>query len=132
MVPEFAIPEEEPVDVHIHKLAIGVHDTRTEMAQVQLELNLLIIELQLRAQASTPPEVKEQRVAAVIEAVTEVESAVPDCTHLFEQSFEVLIGLQEDPNIQRLETEARELQQHYDEVKGTMRTVVLTQRLAKW
>ncbi len=40
MVPELAIREEEPVEVHIHKLAIGVHDTQTEMVRVQLELNL--------------------------------------------------------------------------------------------
>ena len=39
--------------------------------------------------------------------------------------------MQEDPNIQRLEIELRELQKHYDEVKGTTRTVALTQRLAK-
>lgn len=60
MVPELAIMEEEPVEVHIHKLATGVRDTRTEMVRVQLDLNSQIIELQLRAQPSTPPEVKEQ------------------------------------------------------------------------
>lgn len=40
MVPELAIAKEELVRVHIHKLAIGVRDTRTEMTQVQLEPNL--------------------------------------------------------------------------------------------
>ena len=59
MVPELAIPEEELVEVRIHKLATGVHDTRTKMAWVQLELNLQIMELQLKAQPSTPPEVKD-------------------------------------------------------------------------
>jgi len=33
--------------------------------------------------------------------------------------------------MQRLETEARELQQCYDEVTGIVRTVALTQRLVK-
>lgn len=47
---------------------------------------------------------------------------------MLEESFEVLTNLQEDPNIQRLETEARELQQQYDSVRGTAQTVVLTQR----
>ena len=60
MVPELAIPEEEPVEVCVHKLATGVHNARTEMARVQLELNLQITELHLKAQCSTPPEVKEQ------------------------------------------------------------------------
>lgn len=45
MVPELAIPEEEPIEVHIRKLATGVRDTHTEMGRVQLELNLQIIEL---------------------------------------------------------------------------------------
>lgn len=60
MVPELAIPEEKLVEVCISKLATGVRDTQTEMAWVQLELNLQITELQLRAQPSTPPKVKEQ------------------------------------------------------------------------
>lgn len=34
MVPELAIPKEEPVEVHIHKLDTGVHNTRIEMAWV--------------------------------------------------------------------------------------------------
>jgi len=40
MVPELAIPEEEPVEVCIWKLATRVCNTWTEMARVQLELNL--------------------------------------------------------------------------------------------
>jgi len=48
MVPDLAILGEEPVDVHIHKLAKGVCDARTEMAWVQLELNLQITKLQLK------------------------------------------------------------------------------------
>lgn len=40
MVLELAIPEEESIEVHVHKLAIGVCDARIKMAQVQLELNL--------------------------------------------------------------------------------------------
>lgn len=40
IVPELAILEEEPVEVHICKLATGVRDTWMEMAQVYLELNL--------------------------------------------------------------------------------------------
>lgn len=50
---------------------------------------------------------------------------------MFEESFEVLTTLQEDPNIQRLETEVHELQQQYDDIKGTTQTVALTQRLAR-
>lgn len=40
MVPEFSIPKEEPVEVCIYKLEIGVRDTRIEMAKVQSKLNL--------------------------------------------------------------------------------------------
>lgn len=56
----------------------------------------------------------------------EISSVVRDCTRMLEESFKVLTNLQEDPNIHRLETEARELQQHYDSVKGTTQTVALT------
>jgi len=60
MVSELAIIEEELVEFRIRKLATWLHDTQRDMVQVQLELNLQITELQLRAQPSTPPEVKEQ------------------------------------------------------------------------
>ncbi len=33
MVLELAISEEDPIEVRIHKLATGVHDTQMEMAQ---------------------------------------------------------------------------------------------------
>ncbi|CAA3018922.1 Hypothetical predicted protein [Olea europaea subsp. europaea] len=85
-----------------------------------LELNLQITELQLRAQPSTLPEVKEQQATPIIAAVMVVESVVGDYMQLFKISFEVLKSFHEDPNIQRLETEACELQQFYDEVKGTV------------
>jgi len=49
---------------------------------------------------------------------------------MLEESLEILTTLQEDPNIQCLETEAREIQQQYDSVWGTAQMVVLTQRLA--
>ena len=80
-------------------MATGVCDTHTEMVRVQLELNLQITELQLKAQPSTPPELKEQRAIAVTEAITAVESVVSDCMQLFEQSFEVLTNLQKEPNV---------------------------------
>ena len=49
MVPELDIQAEEPMEARIHKLATGVCNTQTEMAQVQLELTLQIMELQLKA-----------------------------------------------------------------------------------
>ena len=39
--------------------------------------------------------------------------------------------MQNNPNVQWLEIEAHKLQQCYDEVKGTLRIVKLTQILAK-
>lgn len=40
MVPKFAIPKEEPVEVRVCNLATGVRNACTKMARVQLELNL--------------------------------------------------------------------------------------------
>ena len=59
-----------------------------------------------------------------------IDSALVDCMYLFEQSFEVLTTLQEDPNVEHLETEACEIQHRYEKVKGTTQMVSLTQRLA--
>lgn len=55
----------------------------------------------------------------VIDAITMVDSAVVDYTQFCEKSFEVLTSLQEDRNLQRPKTEACEMQQRDDEVKGT-------------
>jgi len=103
-VPELGIPEDEPMDVRIRKLTAGVHEARTELEKVQFELNLKIVELELKAQPSTLPEVREQRDTTVKDIVVVVDSAVKDCTALFEQSLEVVTILQEDPNVQMLET----------------------------
>jgi len=50
----------------------------------------------------------------------EIGGVVRDCTTMLEHALEVITTLQEDPNIQRLETEARELQQQYDKIRGTV------------
>lgn len=49
MVPKLAIQAVEPVEMHVQKLAIEVHEARVEMEKVQLELTLQIKELQLKA-----------------------------------------------------------------------------------
>lgn len=79
---------------------------RIELAKVQFELNLKITEPELRAQPSTPPEVREQRKTYVKDVVAVFDTTVKDCTTLFEQALKVVTSLQEDPNLQRLETEA--------------------------
>ena len=99
------------------------------MAKFQLELNLQIVELQLKAQPSTPPEVREQCANVITSGMEEINSVVRDCTRMLEESFEVLTTLQEDLNIQRLETKVHKLQQQYDEIKGTTQTMAFTQRL---
>lgn len=131
MDPELAIQAEELVEARVRKLAAGVRDSREEMTKVQMELNLQMVELQLKVQPSTPLEVKEQRAVEITTIIAVVNSAVTYYTKLFEQSFEVLTTLQEDPNIQCLETEACKLQQRDDEVKGTMQTISLTQKLMR-
>lgn len=123
---KLAIPADIPVEAHIHRLAAGVREARELMKNVQLELNLQIVELHLKPQPSTPPEVREQRANAITTRLDEISSAVWDCTNILKESFEVLTNLQEDPNIQCLETEVQELQQQYDNIKGTIQTMALT------
>jgi len=69
------------------------------MTKVQLELNLQIIELWLKAQPSTPLEVREERSSAITSGMEQINNAVRDSTRMLEESFDVLINLQDDPNI---------------------------------
>ena len=98
-VPELEIPKAELVEVWVWKLATGVRDTCIELERVQLELNLKIVELQLKPQPSTLPEIEEQHETAVKYMLATVESALKDYTTLFEQSLEVVTYLQEDPMV---------------------------------
>ena len=97
------------MEAKIQKLAVGVHDARNEMAKVQFELHLKITELKLREQPSTPLEVRKQHKAVVKNVVTAIDVAVVDCIVLFEQLMEALTSLQDEPNLQRLNTKSREL-----------------------
>lgn len=60
-----------------------------------------------------------------------MDVAVFDYTSFFEQAMEVVTTLQEDTTLQILNTEVCELQQHYDEVRVTMRSIATMQCLAK-
>ena len=104
MVPELAIPSDAPAEEHIHRLVAGVQNAREEMTKVQLELNLHIVKLRLKAQCSTPPKVRELHASTIVEGLEEIGGAVQDCTCMLEESVGVLKTLQEDPNIQHLET----------------------------
>lgn len=105
-ISELDILADIPVEAWIHRLATWVHEAREEMTKVQLELNLQITELRLKAQLSTASEVREQWASTIIMRLEEIRGAVRDSTSMLEESLEVLITSQEDPNIQRLETKA--------------------------
>ena len=126
---ELTIMVNLPVEVRIHSLVSGVHDTREEMKRVQLKMNLQITEIWLKVQPSTPPEIREKHANTIAVGLEGIGGAVCDCMNMLEHALEVLVTLQEDPNIQQLETEACELQQQYKNIRGTAQTVVLTQRL---
>lgn len=93
MVLEMAIQVEEPVEARDRKLATGMCKVNEEMARVQLELNLQIVELQLKAQSSTPLEVKDQRASTITIVIPKVNSAMKDYTNLFGESFEFITTL---------------------------------------
>lgn len=63
------------------------------MTKVQLELNLQITELWLKAQLSTPPEVREQHANTIASGLEEIDNVVRDCTRMLEESFEVPMNL---------------------------------------
>jgi len=59
MVLELVIQAKEIVEERVRKLEAGVCQAKEEKARVQLKLKLQISKLQLKAQPSTPQEVKE-------------------------------------------------------------------------
>jgi len=75
-VQELAILANLPMEVQIHRLATGVREAKEETTKVPLELNLQIIELRLKAQPSTPREVREQRASAITAGMEEIGGAV--------------------------------------------------------
>lgn len=70
-------------------------------------------------QTSTPLEVRAQRVSMIQIGLEEIGWEVQDCIDMLDQIFDILTSLQEDPNIQHLETEARKLQEKCDNLRGT-------------
>ena len=75
-IPELAILADMLAEAWIHRLAVGVHEVREEMTKVQLEPNLHITELRLKAEPSTPPEVREQHASAITAGLEEMGSVV--------------------------------------------------------
>ncbi len=71
-------------------LTARVLDARTKLAKVQFEMNLKIMELELRAETSTPPEVREQCEAAVKDEAAAVDATVKECTSLLQRSLKIV------------------------------------------
>ena len=69
-----------------------------------------ITELQLKLQPTTPPEVCEQRGAAIKEGMATLDATVTDYAALFEKAMELVTNMQEDLNLQTLNTKISELQ----------------------
>jgi len=65
----------------------------------------------MKAQPSTPLEVREQCISMIQIGLEEIGQVVQDYTDMLGQAFDVLTSLQEDPNIQFLEIEPRKLQE---------------------
>lgn len=130
-VPGLEIMTNLPVGVRVHKLASGFCKEKEEVRRVHLDLNLQTVELQLKAQPSMPSEVREKHTSAIQKGLEEIRQAIQNCTAMLEESFTVLTSLPEDPNIQHLEMEARELQVQYESVYRMVQIVILTQRFVK-
>lgn len=128
---ELVVTATLPTTENIHQLETGVHKTQEEATKVQLELNVQIAELRLKAQPSTPPKVREKCHHTIQLGLEVIEHTVQDCMRLLDQSLFMLTSLDEDPTLQQLETEAQELQQAYDTIRGIAQMVALTQWLAK-
>ena len=74
--PELEIATDLPIRMRIHKLATGFHKVKEEATRIQLDLNLQIIELRLKIQPPTPPEVREQWHHAIQLGLEAIECAI--------------------------------------------------------
>ena len=66
---------------------------------IQLDLNLQISKQQLKAQSSTPPKFRDQRIGNIRKGLEEIKLKVRSCTTLLEESLGVLTTLLENPAI---------------------------------
>lgn len=64
-IPKLEISIDLPIGIQIQKLASGFCEAKDDAMRIQLDLNLQIVELRLKAQPSTPPEVKEKHHGAI-------------------------------------------------------------------
>lgn len=97
---------ELPVAEWVHRLAARVCEAQEEKTNVQLILNLQIVKLRLKAQPSTPPEVREKHARTIQMGLGQIGQVTQGCTGMLEQALTIPTHLQEDPNLQFLETEA--------------------------
>jgi len=72
------------LEANIQKIVVGVYDAEAEVASVQFELNMNIMELELKSQPCTLPEVREQREATTKEWIAIVDGVVVNFMGLFE------------------------------------------------
>ena len=59
----------------------------------RFELNMKIIELQLKLQHTTLPEVKEQHGATIKEGMATLDAIVTICAMMFKQTMEIVTNL---------------------------------------
>lgn len=70
-----------------------MREAKDEVNLVQSELNMKIIELQLKLQPTTPPEIREQRGDAIKEGMAIVDAIVTNYTTSFEKAMELVTNL---------------------------------------
>ena len=58
-VSELHILNKAPLEAKIWKLVSGIHDAKAKVARVQFNINMKIMELELKSEPSTLPEVRE-------------------------------------------------------------------------
>lgn len=93
-------------------MAAGVRTAQEAAVKAQGELTLQIAELRLQAQQ--PLEYREQRRDEIHADLETMRCGFREYSRVLDQCIVMLTSLQEDPTIQRVESEVCELQQAYD------------------
>jgi len=80
-------------------MAVRFCIAQEDATKAQWELNLKSMELRLKAQPPTPPEVREQFRDKIQAGLEVIKRAVQDCSGLLDQPLFTLTSLQDDPTL---------------------------------
>lgn len=98
---------------------------------MRAEFEHQIVDLHLKSQPETPPEVRSKRVDEVKQGTKSIVVAVTQCGQRLEEAMGVWTSVQNDPMVQQLCNELRVKEQQFVDIQMVAPTLVIAQHLAR-